>query len=173
MSLLWNSRSTAAGNKISKELEVAWRAGWGFNIFVRTSTFRWFPVTPTYSQLCTVSSSVYSGYLLSSYRHGISILSAMEYGVRPFLMCVYCAQARPNSRDDSFSGLESLTIIALSCDPKLSPARQQTTKHNELYPLLSLSLTMPPFIEHFQQCDDPCLVGFYALAFLSLFLQIP
>ena len=42
---------------------MAWRAGWGFNIFVWTSIFRWFPVTPTYSHLCTVSSSIYSGYL--------------------------------------------------------------------------------------------------------------
>ena len=130
-------------------------------------------MTPTYSQLCTVSSNVYSGYLLSTFRRGISILSAMEYGVRPFLMCIYCTQARPNSRDDSFSGLESLMIIALSCDPKLSPARQQTTKHDELYPLLSVSLTMPPFVERFQQRNDPCLNGFYALAFLSFFLRIP
>ena len=43
--------------------------------------------------------------------------------------------------DDSFSGLESLTLIALSCDPKLSPAGQQTAKHDGLYdPLLSVSL---------------------------------
>ena len=44
----------------------AWRTGWGFNIFVWTSIFCWFPVIPTYSHLCTVSSSVCSGYLLST-----------------------------------------------------------------------------------------------------------
>jgi len=44
------------------------------------------PMTPTYSHLCTVSSSVYSGYLLRTYSCRIRILSAMEYGVRPFLM---------------------------------------------------------------------------------------
>ena len=74
--------------------------------------------------------------------------------------------------DDSFSGLESVTLIALSCDPKLSPAGQQTEKHDGLYPLLSILLTMPPFVERFQQRDDPCHVGFYALAFLFFFLQI-
>ena len=47
------------------------------------------------------------------------------------------AKALP-TRDDSFSGLESLTLIALS-------------------------LTMPPFVERFQQRDDPCLIDFYAL----------
>ena len=47
------------------------------------------------------------------------------------------------TRDDSYSGLESLMLIVLSCNPKLS------------------------FVERFQQRDDPCRVGFYALAFLS------
>ena len=46
--------------------------------------FRWFPVTPTSSHFDTVSSSVYSGYLLSTYSCGIRVLSDMEYGVRPF-----------------------------------------------------------------------------------------
>ena len=86
---MWNSRSTVAGNKISK-------AGWGFNTFVWTSIFRWFPVTPTYLQLCTVSSSVYSGYLLSTYRCGIRILSAMETKLGLFLCSLYCTQARAN-----------------------------------------------------------------------------
>ena len=36
------------------------------------------------------------------------------------------------TRDDSFSGLESLTLITLPYDPKLSPAGQQTTKETEL-----------------------------------------
>jgi len=74
---------TAAGNKVWKHLKVAWRVvslGWGFNI----SIFRWFPVTPTSSHLDTVSSSVYSGYLLSTYSCGIRVLSDMEYGVWPF-----------------------------------------------------------------------------------------
>ena len=70
--------------------------------------------------------------------------------------------------DNSFSGLESLTLIALSCNPKLSPAGQQTAKHDGLYPLLSVSLTVPPFVERFQQRNDPCRVGFYALAFLRV-----
>ena len=65
----------------------------------------------------------------------------------------------------------SLRLIALSRNPKLSPTGQQTAKHDGLYPLLSVLLTVPPFVEHFQQCDNPCHVGFYALAFLS-FLQI-
>ena len=71
------------------------------------------------------------------------------------------------TRDDSFSGLEPLTLIALSYDQKCSPAGQQTTKHDGLFPLLSVSQTMPPFVERFQQHDDPCHVGSYALAFLS------
>ena len=75
--------------------------------------------------------------------------------------------------DDSFSGLESLTLITLSCNPKLSPDGQQTVKHDELYSLLSVSLTVPPFVEHFQQRDDPCRVGFYTVAFLSFFFRIP
>ena len=50
----------------------------------------------------------------------------------------------------------------------------QTTKHNGLYPLLSISLTMSPFVEFFQQRNDPCCIGFYVytLAFLSFFLLI-
>ena len=40
------------------------------------------------------------------------------------------------TRDDSFSGLESLTLIALSYDSKLSPSGQQIAKHDGLYPLL-------------------------------------
>ena len=60
-------------------------------------------------------------------------------------------------------------LIALSCDPKLSSTGQQTAKHYGLYPLLSISLTVPPFVEHFQQRNGPCRVGFYALAFLSFF----
>ena len=42
--------------------------------------------------------------------------------------------------DDSFPGLESLTLIALSCNPKLAPAGQHTAKHDGLCPLLSVSL---------------------------------
>ena len=43
---------------------------------------------------------------------------------------------------------------ALSCNPKPSPAGQQTAKHDWLYPFLSVSLTVPPFVERFQQRDD-------------------
>jgi len=70
------------------------------------------------------------------------------------------------ARDDSFSGLESLTLIALSCDPKLFPAGQQTAKHNGLYPLLSVSLTVPPFVERFQQRRS--LFHWFLLLSLSL-----
>ena len=66
----------------------------------------------------------------------------MEYGVGPFLMSI--ALKLIPTRDDSYSGLESLTLIALSYNPK------------------------PSFVEHLQQCDDPCRVGFYALAFLQI-----
>ena len=58
-------------------------------------------------------------------------------------------------------------LISLSCEPKLSPAGQQTAKLDGLYPLLSVLLTVPPFVERFQQRNDPCRVGFYAIAFLS------
>ena len=64
---------------------------------------------------------------------------------------VFCAARGSYARDDSFSGLGSLTLIALSCDPILFPAGQQTVKHDRLYPLLSVSLTVPPFVECFQQ----------------------
>ena len=50
--------------------------------------------------------------------------------------------ARSFVGDNSFSGLESLTLIALSCNPKLSLVGQQTAKHDGLYPLLSVSLTV-------------------------------
>ena len=96
---------------------------------------------------------------------------------QPYLLCnahlleshgsVSFAVRGSYARHDSFSGLESLTLIALSCDPKLFPAGQQTAKHDGLYPLLSVSLTVPPFVERFQQRDDSCRVGFYALAFFS------
>ena len=39
--------------------------------------------------------------------------------------------------------------------------------------ILSVSLTAPPFVERFQQRDDPRRVDFYASAFLSFFLRIP
>ena len=54
--------------------------------------------------------------------------------------------------------MESHKLIAL-----------QTAKHDGFYPLLSVLLTVPPFVERFQQRDDPCRIGFYALAFLSFF----
>ena len=76
------------------------------------------------------------------------------------------------ARGGPLSGQESLTLIALSSGPRSSPARQQTAKHDGLYPLLSVSLTMSPFVERFQQRDDPCHVGFYASSFLFL-LRIP
>ena len=47
-------------------------------------------MTLSYPHLCTVSSSVYSGSLLSTYSCGIRILSAMEYGVRHFSCSFYC-----------------------------------------------------------------------------------
>ena len=63
-------------------------------------------------------------------------------------------------------------LIALSSGPRSSPAQQQTAKHDELYPLLSVSLIVSPFAERFQQRDDPYRVGFYASVFL-FFLRVP
>ena len=55
-----------------------------FNILVPTNIFHWFPASPTYSHLGTVSLShgQYNAwvYLLSTYRCGIRILSGMESG---------------------------------------------------------------------------------------------
>ena len=84
--------------------------------------------------------------------------NSLRYGVRSqvFFDVVSIALRLAPTRDDSFSGMESLILIALSCDPKLSPAGQQAAKHDELYPLLSVSLTVPPFVECFQQRNDPC-----------------
>ena len=48
----------------------------------------------------------------------------------------------------------------------------QTAKHDGLYPLLSISLTVPPFVEHFQQRDDPCRIGFYALALAMQYIYM-
>ena len=60
--------------------------------YLRTNkVFRWFSVTP---QLCTVSSSVYSGYFLSTYSCGIRILSANEYRVRPFRLVLQARLSR-------------------------------------------------------------------------------
>ena len=77
----------------------------------------------------------------------------MEYGVRPFFDAVSVALRLAPTRNDSFSGLKSVTLIALSCDSKLSPAGQLTAKHDGLYLLLFVSLSVPPFVERFQQRD--------------------
>ena len=61
-----------------------------------------------------------------------SQLWSKEYGIRPFFDVVSIALRLAPTRDTSFSGLESLTLIALSYDPKLSPAGQQTAKHDGL-----------------------------------------
>ena len=95
---------------------------------------------------------------------------SLSYGVRSqaFFNVLSIALKLAPTSDDTFSGLESLTLIALSCNPKLSPAGQQTVKHDRIYPLLSVSLTVPPFVEHVQQCDDPCPISFYTLVFLQI-----
>ena len=65
----------------NKHLEMAWRVvsqEWGFNTLIWTGVFHWFPVSPNYSHLCTVSLSVYDGYLLSTYSCGIRILLALQ-----------------------------------------------------------------------------------------------
>ena len=61
---------------------------------------------------------------------------SLNYGVRSQAFCdvVSIALRLAPTRDDSFSRLESLTLIALSCDPKFSPAGQQTAKLDRLYP---------------------------------------
>ena len=76
------------------------------------------------------------------------------------------------SHPNTLWSLESLVSRVFDANCQLnSPTGQQTTKHDGLYPLLSVLLTVPPFVERFQQRDDPCH-GFYTLVFLS-FLQIP
>ena len=62
---------------------------------------------------------------------------SLSYGVwsQAFFDVVSIVLKFAPTRDDSFSGLESLTLISLSCSPKLSPAGKQTVKHDELYPL--------------------------------------
>ena len=102
-----------------------------------------------------------------SYRCGTRILSAMETESGLFWCSLYCTQARPNLRWLVLWSGVSNTIIALSCSPKLSPTGEQTAKHDGLYPLLSVSLTVPPFVERFLQHNNPCRIGFYPLAFLS------
>ena len=130
-------------------------------------------MTPTYSQLCTVSSSVdiFAEYIQ------VWDQNSLSYGVRSqaFFDVVSIALKLAPTRDDSFSGLESLTLIALSCDPKLSPAGQQITKHDGLYPFNTLRLVNCASFcwALLQQRNDPCRIGFYTLAFLSFFLQIP
>ena len=80
--------ATAAGNKVSKYLEVAWkscklRMRVKFNISVRTNIFRWLPASPTYSHLnwyCLLKSRyILHRYLLSTHSCGIGILSAMVW----------------------------------------------------------------------------------------------
>ena len=58
-------------------------------------------------------------YLLET---GLSLIQSLM-GQSHLLHRVYLLEPG----DDSFSGLESLTLIALSCNPKLSLAGQQTT----------------------------------------------
>ena len=71
------------------------------------------------------------------------------------------------SHPNTLWSLESLVSGVFDANHQLnSPTGQQIAKHNGLYPLLSVSLTVPPFVERFQQRDDPCH-GFYTLAFLS------
>ena len=58
------------------------------------SIFHWFPVSPTYSHLGTVSSShaVYSGYLLSTYiavESEFSQLWSMESGLFFYIVCSF------------------------------------------------------------------------------------
>ena len=80
--------ATAAGNKVSKYLEVAWkscklRMRVKFNILVRTNIFRWFPVYISNlfkSWYCLLKSRyIVHRYLLSTYSCGIRILSAMVW----------------------------------------------------------------------------------------------
>ena len=67
---------------------------------------------------------------------------SLSYGVRSqaFFDVVSIALKLAPARDNSFSGLESLTIIALSCNPKLSPAGHQTARHDGFYPFNTLRL---------------------------------
>ena len=69
----------------------------------------------------------------------LKCLLVISYGVwcQAFFDVVSIALRLTPTRDDSFSGLESLTLIALPCDQKLSPVGQQTVKHDGLFILLS------------------------------------
>ena len=74
-------------------------AGWGFNIFIWTIYI--IPlVSCDSSHLRTVSSSVFSWYLLSTYSCGIRIISAIwstQSGLFDVVSIIY-GKARPNSR---------------------------------------------------------------------------
>ena len=105
---------------------------------VRTSIFRWFPVTSTYSHLDTVSSShgLYRNLLSRTW-----VLSAMRYGVRPFYhnnsfiprssppptLCSAISSAlRRRSRRDSLSSCRSLIgyqLLATSSIPFSLPTQ--------------------------------------------------
>ena len=62
--------------------------------------------------------------------------NSLNYGVQSQAFCdiVSIALRLAPTRDDSFTRLEFLTLITLSCHPKLSPAGQQTAKLDGLYP---------------------------------------
>ena len=95
------------------------------------------------SHLCTVLSSVYSGYLV----HTAVGSDSLSYGVGSqafFDVYKFVLKLAP-TRDDSSLVWKFLTLIALFCNPKLSPAGQQTVKHDGFHTLLSVLLTVPPF----------------------------
>ena len=90
------------------------------SLYEHLSLFRWFPVTPTYSQYCLVKCLkwIFAEYIQLWDQNYLS------YGVQSqaFFDVVSIALRLTPTRDDLFSGLESLTLIAHSCNPKLSPA---------------------------------------------------
>ena len=107
--------------------------------------FRWFPVTPTCSDLGTVSSSVYSGYLLSTYSFGIRILSAMKYGVRPFfdvdyivsplleLWYMYCRLSLISACAYEFKWQASMCLITLHHFTLVSVTMETRVKYKIMF----------------------------------------
>lgn len=82
--LLWNS--TAAGTKIIGGNLESCKLTIRVQYLCMNKCKPLVYAIPTYSHLCTVSASVYSGYFLSTYSCGIRILSAMGNAIRLFLM---------------------------------------------------------------------------------------
>ena len=89
-----------------------------------------------------------------------------------FWCSLYCDQAHPNSRRlILWSGVSDANHPLLWPKTLSCWAADREAQWGLSGLLLSVLLTVPPFVERFQQHDDPCRIGFYALAFISFVLQ--